>query len=423
METNKKTGRSNAASRVKAIALAVIALFCAATIYTAASNTSTVTINLDGVETRITTLKNDANEIIRQAGIEIGENDIVDLSGFESGSDSVIRISRAYNISVTDCGDTSKYLANGTVSEALSKFGIVLNEGDELNFEPTDQLSEGMEIVILRAFIVNIVADGKTVTVKMASGTVSDALDKAVVTVDDNDEISVPLDKKLDGSTTITISRVIYKERTAKEEVPFQTVKKNSADLYQGNSKVEVKGVKGEKQVTYRDKYVNGKLQGSTAINSVTTKAPVNEVKLVGTKKAASVVTSASGTGAVLASGISTISQLTPPSDLTLNGVVPASYRNVLTGVASAYSGGGITSTGRSVMPGYVAVNPNQIPYHTKMWIVSNDGRYVYGYSSAEDTGGFIYWSGSSSTICDLYMATESQCEAFGRRSVTIYIL
>jgi 3D (Asp-Asp-Asp) domain-containing protein len=57
------------------------------------------------------------------------------------------------------------------------------------------------------------------------------------------------------------------------------------------------------------------------------------------------------------------------------------------------------------------------------MWIVSNDGSYVYGYASAEDTGGFIYWSGSSSTVCDLYFDSEGQASAFGRRGVTIYIL
>ena len=57
------------------------------------------------------------------------------------------------------------------------------------------------------------------------------------------------------------------------------------------------------------------------------------------------------------------------------------------------------------------------------MWIVSDDGAYVYGYASAEDTGGFIYWTGSSSTVCDLYFSTEGQASAFGRRDVTIYIL
>lgn len=424
METIKKIGKRISESKAKVITLAVIALFCAATIFATASNTSTVIINLDGIETRVATLKNDANEIIKQAGIELSENDIVDLSGFESGSDSVIRISKAYNVTVTDDGVSETFLANGTVADALAKQGIVINDGDELNFETSTVIYEGMEIVISRAFAVNITADGKVVTVKMASGTVSDALDKAVITVADEDEISSPLDTVLNSSTSIVISRVTYKERKVKEPVPFQTVKKNSTALYTGQSKVETKGVKGEKEVTYKDKYVDGKLQGSTAANTVITKAAVNEVKLVGTKKRATVVAASANTsGAKLANGVKTISRLTPPASLKLNGNVPTSYKRKLTGTASAYSGGGVTATGKRVMPGYVAVNPKQIPYHTKLWIVSNDGRYVYGYASAEDTGGFVKWTGSRSTICDLYMPSESQCSAFGRRGVTIYVL
>ena len=57
------------------------------------------------------------------------------------------------------------------------------------------------------------------------------------------------------------------------------------------------------------------------------------------------------------------------------------------------------------------------------MWIVSNDGKFVYGYSFAEDTGGFTKWTGNRATLCDLYMNTYSECSRFGRRGVTIYVL
>lgn len=428
MSTHKKIGKALSRSRAKIITIIVLIIFCAATIYAAAAYSSTVTINVDGIENRITTLRTDAYEIIKQAGIEIEDNDIVDLSGFESGSDSYIRISKAYSITIYDNGKEGiKCTANGTVTEALAQNKIFLADGDVLNCNKDDVIYEGMEIVIARAFPVMISADGEIVTVNIAGGTVSDALDKAVITVDDDDEISAPLDSILTGGMSIKITRVSYTERVQKEEAQFKTVKKNDNTMYVGQSKIQTKGVKGEKEVIYKDKYVDGKLKESTAVKTVITKAPVDEVKLVGTKKkaapATTTVVTANSAGAKLASGVQTISRLTPPSSLTLNGNVPTSYKRKIVGTASAYSGGGITATGRSVIPGYVAVNPNQIPYHTKMWIVSNDGRYVYGYASAEDTGGFIYWSGSRSTLCDLYMASESQCSAFGRRSVTIYIL
>lgn len=151
---------------------------------------------------------------------------------------------------------------------------------------------------------------------------------------------------------------------------------------------------------------------------TTTTKKPTTTAKITTTKPTTTKVST------LLASSVSAYSTLEVPKDLKLTkNLVPVSYKKKITGTASAYSGGGVTATGKSVRPGYVAVNPNQIPYHTKMWIVSNDGKYVYGYSSAEDTGGFIYWTGSSATLCDLYFTSNTTCNNFGRRGVTIYIL
>ena len=67
---------------------------------------------------------------------------------------------------------------------------------------------------------------------------------------------------------------------------------------------------------------------------------------------------------------------------------------------------------------GTVAVDPSLIPYGTRMFIVSNDGLYVYGIGTAEDCGGAI-----RGKRVDLYYPTLSECYAFGRRDCTIYFL
>lgn len=121
------------------------------------------------------------------------------------------------------------------------------------------------------------------------------------------------------------------------------------------------------------------------------------------------------------ASGVP-MSELAIPSSLQFdeNGV-PKNYLYYIDGHATAYSGGGITSTGTSVYQGCVAVDPREIPYGTEMWIVSLDGQYVYGYCRAEDTGGFIYWTNGADV--DLYMHSETDCDNWGFRGVRIYIL
>lgn len=423
METMKKIGRWITKSKLRVIVITLIAIFSAATIYAAAANSYTVQINVGDSTKKITTFRTDAYEILNQANIEIGDGDLVDLSDFSSNTNSVITVYKTCNVYVSDNGSESvMYTGVATVAKTLENNEITVGEDDALNFSADDPVYEGMEITVTRAFPVTISADGDIFRVNVAGGIISDALDKAVIAVDDDDIISQPLDTVLEPGMAIKVTRVSYTERSETVSVPFTTTTNKTSSLYVGQSKITQAGADGEKTITYKDKYVDGVLEESTAVNTVIIKDSVSEIKQIGTKSVATTPTT-NAAGQKLASAVKTISVLKAPSSVTLNGNVPTSYRKKIVGTASAYSGGGRTATGKTVQNGYVAVNPNQIAYHTKMWIVSNDGNYVYGYASAEDTGGFVNWTGSRATLCDLYFSSESQASAFGRRSVTIYIL
>ena len=63
-------------------------------------------------------------------------------------------------------------------------------------------------------------------------------------------------------------------------------------------------------------------------------------------------------------------------------------------------------------------MDPSVIPYGTRMYIVSDDGSYIYGYATAEDCGGAI-----QGYMIDLYFDTLAECYAVGRRTCTVYIL
>ena len=64
----------------------------------------------------------------------------------------------------------------------------------------------------------------------------------------------------------------------------------------------------------------------------------------------------------------------------------PTSYKSVITNAkATGYSAGGNArgASGNSLSAGHVAVNPNLIPYGSKLYITSADGSFVYGYAIA----------------------------------------
>lgn len=77
----------------------------------------------------------------------------------------------------------------------------------------------------------------------------------------------------------------LMKTRQRTEKVPFETVKKNSASLYKGTTKTSQKGQKGEVLITELLTYIDGKLSYTSTVSRVQTKAPVNEIILVGTKQ------------------------------------------------------------------------------------------------------------------------------------------
>lgn len=106
---------------------------------------------------------------------------------------------------------------------------------------------------------------------------------------------------------------------------------------------------------------------------------------------------------------------------------VDLSEARVITCTATAYTSAadecgpwadGYTATGAKCEVGVVAVDPKVIPLGTKLYIETVDGSFVYGYCSAEDTGGAI-----KGNKVDLAMNTKSECFQFGRRQVKVYIL
>lgn len=103
------------------------------------------------------------------------------------------------------------------------------------------------------------------------------------------------------------------------------------------------------------------------------------------------------------------------------------SNAKVITCTATAYTPAGdetwpytdgLTATGVKCQVGMVAVDPKVIPLKSKLYIESADGSFVYGYCTAEDTGGAI-----KGNKVDLVMNTKTECFNFGRQTVKVYIL
>lgn len=355
----------------------------------------------DGEEiTKFRTLHSETNAVLKQAGINIGEQDKIVRT--DANSKQVdIAIKRAFSVSVFFDGDWHSFSANdGTVADLLTKNNIPFGENFHASVDLNAALVPNMQITISKMIPVNISVDGRNDAVSVPEGSVLNALNFLNITLSQDDSVNEPLDKLVEDGMNIIVNRVEIKEITEKETIPFSTEVKKSDTLERGNFKIETSGANGEKKVTKRVKYVDGNLVQTDILSENILKNPVNQVKIVGTKS--------KNNGNVKVS--------------IENGVITDEngniyhYNKVLTGVCTAYTAkdGARTSTGALARRGLVAVNPKQIPYGTKLYIPG------YGICTAADTGGAMR---QGRAMIDLYMDSEHECRQFGRRTKQIYIL
>ncbi len=357
---------------------------------------------------------NNPRELVKQAGFRLGANDHLDLSEFTVGKGGEIVIERANIIRVEDNGIISYFVGYGeTLGDIFSKEGISLGEDDEIGEDTSKNVFDGMRVFIKRASGISINSDGKTKKLFVTKGTVKDAIEKSGIEIGKDDIVVPSLDTPVTGLTDIKIFRVKYDTTIEIQPVEYDTEVIYSDDMYIDEKIVITEGVDGEKRVFFTAKYVDGELEEKFFEREKVTKKPVNEVIKVGTKKKATLASHKNNKAP--------ISDLKVPSDIKLdkNGI-PVDYAYCVEGKATAYTGDPETASGRKPMPGHIAVDPKEYPYGTELYVVSADGKYVYGYCIAADTGGFVKMG---NTDIDLYMDNEDMCDDWGNRGVKIYVL
>ena len=367
----------------------------------------------DDVSITVLSFTENTDLIIGRSGVDVKEENKVILDYFnEDSRENMILITKPHEVLIYDEGKLVKVVTvSGTVGDAVKKAGVKLKDGDKLSINKSVPITESLKVDIYRAFTVTLKSDGRTQKIRTTACSVEEFLKYAGIQLDSDDIVTPSLKKKLSKNAVVQVKRVTYKETKKTVSIPFKTKVEYDDTMYEEQVKVKRKGVNGQKINYCRNKYIDGKLESTEIIRSEVIKEAVNKIVVWGSKP--------SLYGGNVAKRV--ISELTPPFKIDMDeNNRPVNYKKKIVGKATAYCTGTITSTGRKAQPGVVAVDPREIPYGTKLYIVSSDNQYVYGYAIAGDTGGFIY---NSDTVVDLYIRGYSEAKRFGRRTVEIYVL
>lgn len=307
---------------------------------------------------------------------------------------------------ITDGDQVKVYTTYATNPAAvLDRAGFELDEDDIYTTQPGDGVSE---ITVQRSQLITVNNCGEQIQVSSYGETLEMLLNRLGIPAYGDYSVSMPLNTQTYDGMEFSVDCIVQMEQTYTVDLPFETIECYDPTLPEGYQEVLVTGVTGQVSKTANVVYVNSVESSHTVISENVIQQPVNQIVKVGTGTEVDTESAAPAIG---------------------DGVIVTADGEVLTysrseqfkATAYTHTDAGCnmtTATGTTVRLGTVAVDPKLIPYGTRMFIVTNDGSYVYGIGTAEDCGGAI-----KGNRLDLYFPTDAECWKFGVRGCTVYFL
>ena len=276
-----------------------------------------------------------------------------------------------------------------------------LGENDKAIWSQTD---DGTRLDILRAYTVPVTADGTTQEIITTGATAAELLAQAGLTWTEDDILSRAPGEQVPEGETLTLQRVSYVDYTQNEVVPTELEEIPSSLFYRQpeNTVTVQQGSDGLDTVSYRETWVDGAWTGTEETGRETQIGMVLTVQKIYGEQVP-------------------VSQFVGPE--IVDGAPAEGVAEVYTGQRSTGYSASATAkgaSGRRLTYGTVAVNPAVIPYGSLMYITSDDGRFVYGYAYAADTGTAML---QGKAFVDLYYETYDESVASAVIPVTVYLL
>ena len=251
-----------------------------------------------------------------------------------------------------------------------------------------------------------LLVDGEKTTPCYATAreTVEAFLERLDKQLGEHDIVSKPLDQKLESNMIITVTRREYVTVSETKTMKYKTIYAHSPEVKAGEERIVQEGSDGKSQLTWSVLMVNGKEESRELVKEVSVIATIDRRVEMGFRSIP-------------------FSKMNFETDFDENHE-PVQYKNVLRDQRSAgYSakpGAGTASGIAKAGVGYVAVNPNVIPYGSKLFIQSADGKFIYGYAIAADTGTALM---EGIIAVDCFYDTYKESADHGIRIVDIFVL
>jgi uncharacterized protein YabE (DUF348 family) len=272
------------------VMVAAVLMAVAATGAGYAAMSKTVTLSVDGKAQEVRVLGSTVRDVLEAQNIAVGERDVV-APGLDSpvsdGTSVAVKYARPLDVSVD--GDQHRYWVTATdVSSALEQIGLGFGNAQLSTSRGASIGRDGLDLdVVTPKKLAVKIAGAKIKKTNITALTVAQALDQLGVKVSKLDKVKPGLGATLEDGDKIVFTDVRKTTKRVTETVGFDTVKREDANLYSGESKTVRAGENGARKVLYKITFINGEVASRKALDVTVLRAPVDAILRVGTKERA----------------------------------------------------------------------------------------------------------------------------------------
>lgn len=244
----------------------------------------------DGQRISFRTDANTVRAALKERGVALNSGDNIEPSLDEelTGNDYNVNIYRARPILVEDGASRERVMtASQTPQKMAGDAGFKLFDEDIIYNNPSENPAVNgiaTHLKIKRAKLISVDMFGKKTDFRTQAETIKDFLEEKKISLQKNDEVSVPLETKIKVGDNFRIWRNGKQIITVDEEIEFEVEEIKDADKEISYRQVKELGEKGTKVVSYEIEMQSGEEISRTKINEAETKKPKKQVEIVGTK-------------------------------------------------------------------------------------------------------------------------------------------
>ncbi|OMC42675.1 Resuscitation-promoting factor RpfB [Mycobacterium sp. IS-2888] len=252
----------------------------------AVSASKTVTLTVDGIAMRVTTMKSRVIDIVAENGYTVDERDDLYPAGDVQVHDSaniVLRRSRPLQISLDGHDAKQVWTTASTVDEALAQLAMTDTAPAAASRGSRVPLA-GMALPVVSAKTVKINDGGTTRTVHLPAPNVAGLLSAAGIPLAESDQVAPSATSPIVDGMEIQVTRNRIQRVTERVPLPPNARRVEDPEMNVSRQVVEDPGAPGTQDVTYAVATVNGVETGRIPVANVVITPSRESVVRVGTK-------------------------------------------------------------------------------------------------------------------------------------------